>query len=533
MIRRTFLPALLSALVAIAVTLASCAWAAPTEDVDELNFYNTDLHLVLKALSEKTGYPFVEDIPVEGKVTIHVSKRTLVGEVLDQMLRGLNLSWRLERGVYHVGLKLPVKGTPLGKGLLARTYPLENVPADEAADSLRQVLSDFGKVTVDPGMNTVTVTDVAEIHNSVKSMLDSLDVEGKRPAQINVQIKVLQIDRNSDWGAGATVNWNKYDAFEGLASEYVLPVATDNRDTGNEGGNFSPDSLTFKIGHFGIDDFVARYQYLSGNPTNSRSGVRRVDILAEPDVTVPSEKEAKITVGEKLPRTVGSNFDYRDTGIIMTVKPTLLSEGRILLEIKPVQIIDLSGWRRSGLEILTTREVTTKVEVASGGTIRIGGIIYTEDSDTENKIPVLGDLPLLGYFFKWKSVSKTKQEVVILVSPRLLERIPPRCASTPGISALTASLIAGTSNVMLDWSEDVPFDNVGVVRYHVYRDIRPIVGTLGLVPLSREVRGDATSWVDYAPKRRGVTYYYAVTGLDGAGNEQTVSNSPSIAIPRR
>jgi hypothetical protein len=86
---------------------------------------------------------------------------------------------------------------------------------------------------------------------------------------------------------------------------------------------------------------------------------------------------------------------------------------------------------------------------------------------------------------------------------------------------------------MLDWSEDVPFDNVGVVRYHVYRDIRPIVGTLGLVPLSREVRGDATSWVDYAPKRRGVTYYYAVTGLDGAGNEQTVSNSPSIAIPRR
>ena len=90
--------------------------------VEELNFYNTDLHLVLKALSERTGYPFVEDIPVDGKVTVHISKKTSIAEVLDQILRGLNLSWTLDRGVYHVQPRKPVKGPPLGRGLVARTF---------------------------------------------------------------------------------------------------------------------------------------------------------------------------------------------------------------------------------------------------------------------------------------------------------------------------------------------------------------------------------------------------------------------------
>src|ERR1044071_7073795 len=83
---------------------------ATIDYVDELNFYNTDLHLVLKALAERTNYPFIEDIPVEGKVTIHISKRTTIAEVLDQLLRGLNLSWRLDKSVYHIQIKPPVKG---------------------------------------------------------------------------------------------------------------------------------------------------------------------------------------------------------------------------------------------------------------------------------------------------------------------------------------------------------------------------------------------------------------------------------------
>jgi len=531
-----------------------------TDYVEELNFYNTDLHLVLKALSERTGYPFVEDVPVEGKVTVHISKKTSIAEVLDQLLRGLNLSWTLDRGVYHIQPRKPVKGTPLGRGLVARSFSLETIAADDAAEAVRPLLSEFGKLAVDAGMNALTVTDVPEVLDSIKNMLDGLDVEGRQPAQISIQAKVLQITRNDVMMAGTTVEWTKMNAAEGIASNflprnlnntagfgetwsmtegrtlrpadspgYIFRTPNQNLD---EWTAFYADSFTFKVGSWGIDDVVARYMI--------REDVSKINVLSEPDVTVLNDTEARVTVGLKVPRTVSGGFEYIDTGVILKVKPKLGDQGRIYMELNP-SVTEASGERidvvNSGMvytyDILNNRELKVNVEVISGSTVRVGGLTDSQKRTYESKVPVLGDLPLIGYLFKWYEHYEPTNEIVILVSPHIVEHIPPRCAATAGISALTVNLVVGTTDVLLDWSEDVPFDNVGVVRYHVYRDIRPIMTTTNLVPLSREVRGDVTSWVDLTPKRRGVTYYYAVTALDGAGNEESVSNSPSVTVPKR
>jgi len=498
-----------------------------TDYVEELNFYNTDLHLVLKSLSERTGYPFVEDIPAEGKVTLHISKKTSIAEVLDPLLRGLNLSWTLDRGVYHIQPRKPVKGTSLGRGLVARTYSLETIAADDAAEAVRPMLSEFGKVAVDSGMNALTVTDVPEVLDSIKNLLDGLDVEGKQPAQISIQTKVLQISRTNRINSGADLEWMKMNAFEGIGSRYLGGNLNNVPGWGgDEAHAYYSDGFTFKVGAYGIDDLVARYylqQYVTG-----------INVLSEPDVTALNDTEARIMVGLKLPQSVsGGGFRFYDTGVILKVKPRLGDQGRIYMDLNPI-VTEPSGETGSGnLDVLNNRELTTEVEIVSGQTIRVGGLVDTDAETIEEKIPVLGDLPLLGYLFKWQSAGDSKSEIVILVSPHIVEHIPPRCAATAGISALTASLVVGTTDVLLDWSEDVPFDNVGVMRYHVYRDIRPIMSTANLVPLTREVRGDVTSWVDMTPKRRGVTYFYAVTALDGAGNEQTVSNSPSVTVPRR
>jgi len=528
--------ALAAALVMGGAVLA----AQPVDYVDELNFYNTDLHLVLKSLGERTGYPFIEDVPVEGKVTIHISKRTPIAEVLDQMLRGLNLSWRLEKGVYHIDIKPQPRTVPLGKGLVARTYSLDFTAADEAAEAVRPSLSEFGKVTSDSGMNTITVTDVAEVQDSVKSILGGLDIEGRRPYQVSIQIKVLQIDHSNDSETKASLEWAKFDAFEGLASTYAEPLNND-RGFGNEwsmtyqyGANqladewyaYYPRGMTFKVGYFGIDQFVARFYAL--NTTS------KLTMLSEPDVTVQDNTEARIVIGRKLPqKTSGGGFQYYDTGVTLKVTPKVGADGIIELNLNP-QLTEQTGEINSRyIDYLQTREVNTRVEVASGGTVRLSGLNEVLEQGTEYKIPVLGDIPLIGKLFKRDIDTASGSELVILVSPHIVERVPPRCATTGGISALTASLLAGTADILLDWSEDVPYDNVGVVRYNVYRDVRPIVTMAGLTPLSREVRGDATSWVDRSPKRRGVAYYYAVTAVDGASNEQSVSNSPSVTVPRR
>lgn len=498
---------------------AARAADAPVDYVDELNFYNTDLHLVLQALHERTGHTFVEDVPVQGKVTVHVSKRTPIPEILDQILRGLNLSWKLVGGVYHVGLKLPVKGAPLGKGLLAKTYELKDVPADEAAEAVRALLSEYGKVTVDPGLNTVTVTDIAEVHDNVKVKLDGVDVLDKRPARINIRAKVLHIQTEETDSVEAGLAWSKYNANEGLASDFV------NANTAGSSA-ISSNGFFFTVGQYGIDDFVTWFWM--------HQSTAKLNVLAEPDVTVPPGESANFEVGEKLGQEIGGRFDFDKIGVIMYVKPYQpnAETGVIELEITP-EIISDTGQSSGGDKLLSQRKISTVVEIPSGGTMRIGGLVYTEENENEKKVPVLGDLPLLGFLFKDRLKTRFRNEIVVLISPRILERIPPRCATTAGISALSASLLAGTTDVMLDWAEDVPFDNVGVVRYHVYRDVKPIVHTVGMAPLERAARGDVTSWVDRTPKRRGVTYHYAVTGVDGADNEQAVSNTPSVTIPRR
>ena len=200
---------LLLSFVLLAPAAIQAADGKTTDYVDELNFYNTDLHLVLRSLADKTGYPIVEDVPVTGKVTTHISKRSSISDVLDQILRGLSLSWKLELGVIHVQRKAARPGDRVG-GLETRVYSLEAIAAEEAAELVRPLLSEFGKLAADKWLNAVTVTDLPEMLDSVKALLDAQDVEGKRPAQINIQTKVLQIDRTNidqtyahrpDWSA--------------------------------------------------------------------------------------------------------------------------------------------------------------------------------------------------------------------------------------------------------------------------------------------------------------------------------------------
>ncbi len=519
------------ALLALLLLAGAPAYAADgktTDYVDELNFYNTDLHLVLRSLADKTGYPIVEDVPVTGKVTVHISKRTSISDVLDQVLRGLSLSWKLELGVIHVQRRAARDGGRVG-GLETRVFSLEAVPAEDAAESVRPLLSENGKLAADRWLNALTVTDLPEILDSVKALLDSLDVEGKRPAQINIQTKVLQIDRNNTDQTFAHISWWKRNAFEALSSQFMPSnQPTLNTNPGwyaDERYASLPDTLTFKVGTFGVDEFLVRFiaQNVRG----------KANVLSEPDVTVLNDTEATIVVGVKLPQVLpGGGFEFQDTGVIVKVKPKLVGDGRIFMELNP-KAIEAFGYKNYGRDWLYNREINTQVEMVSGDTIRLGGLIATSNRTAETKIPVLGDLPLLGTLFKRSYVRSDRNELVILISPHIVERIPPRCGATAGISALQASLVVGTTDVLLDWSEDVPYDNVGVVRYHVYRDVRPIMSTTGLIPLSRDVRGDLTSWVDLTPKRRGVSYFYAVTGVDGAGNEQAPSNSPTVTVPKR
>jgi type IV pilus assembly protein PilQ len=111
------------------------------------------------------------------------------------------------------------------------------------------------------------------------------------------------------------------------------------------------------------------------------------------------------------------------TGIILKVTPTINSDGRISMKINPsvsqpsATVASVAG----GAPGIDTRSADTNVIVRNGETIVIGGLIHDTQSEAVFKVPILGDIPLLGYLFKKKSMSRTRMELLIFVTPRILE----------------------------------------------------------------------------------------------------------------
>jgi len=511
-------------------------------EVQDFNFYNTDLHLVLKALAEVTGVTFVEDVPVSGKVTVHIGARTGLDEVLITILKPLGLEWKAVGNVYHVGWKAGERPSAMKPGYVQRVFPLKYASAGEAARQLRKFLRAQGIVSVDRGMNQVTVTLPPNLVGKVEDLVKGLDVEtGKK--LITIRIKLLEISRNGDQQAEATLSYSKYNASMGVASSFAGTLQ--NSRGWGEGGDgswsgwsawsgygnvdeymaFYPVAFTYKVGAWGITQVVARLRLYMEE--------KQIKEVAESDVVALEGQKATIKIGQKYPLPT---LDTADLGTVLTVTPQVAKEGLITLDINPATLAAPSasyGSVTSGALSLDVREVTTKLTLLNGDTARLGGLLRQQEKSTIIKIPVLGDLPLLGFLFRSTSTTTTRQELVLLISPSVVEDVPPHGRRSPGIGGLVAWLIPGTTGVVLDWSEDVPVDNVGIFQYRVYRDVRPVVSLARLNPIADAVPRAASSWVDETPKRRGVTYYYAVIAVDGAGNEQAVSNSPAITVPKR
>lgn len=523
-------------LLLAAAALQPLPAAADGPEIQDFNFYNTDLHLVLKALAEITSVTFVEDVPLTGKVTIHVVKRTGLDEVLETILKPLGLSVRIVGNVYHIGYKsgqIEARDKP---GYVQKEYVLKYAAAGETARRLRKFLRARGIVSVDRGMNKVTVTMpnplVAEVDNLVKA----IDVEEGRKL-ISIRVKLLEIVKSGSKESNATFDYAKHNAALGVSSQFADILQNGRGYQNGAGGEWGgrgnideynaqyQDALTFKTGFYGITQTVVRLKL-----TESTDEIKTV---SEPDVVVLEGQKAIVKIGQKVPLPTS---DYKDVGVDLTITPQLAKEGLITLEVNAM-LSELSQGAfatfASGVSSLDSREVSTKLTLVNGDTGRLGGLLRQEEQSRILKIPILGDIPLLGFFFRDSRPSTVRRELVVLISPSIVEDVPPHGRRTPGINALVAWMIPGTTNVVLDWSEDVPVDNVGVFQYRVYRDTRPILSTARLAPIADAIPRAASSWVDEGPKRRGVTFYYAVTAVDGAGNAQAVSNSPAITVPRR
>jgi pilus assembly protein CpaC len=179
----------------------------------------------------------------------------------------------------------------------------------------------------------------------------------------------------------------------------------------------------------GMEDISTMVTALKSN------GVIRV--LAEPNLVAASGEKANFLSGGEIPVPIASSgttggstvtIEWKEFGVKVDFLPTIVDEGVINLKIAPeVSSLDFgNGIVLSGFQIpaLRTRRATTTVELRNRETLVIGGLLMEEETKFESRVPVLGDIPLLGYLFRSERVAKTTNELLLVVSPRIVRALP-------------------------------------------------------------------------------------------------------------
>jgi len=310
---------------------------------------------------------------------------------------------------------------------------LKNAPAKEVAKSLTDALINLRsvgvleadqkvQVTADEGTNALIITASAQDYEVIRGITDKLDIVRE---QVLVEMLIMEVTEETLEEIG--IDWAMLDQA----------VAGSVRFFGQT--NFSPRT-NFAAGS--LEGLSVGTWRKSGSTTNIGSIITAlekksgVNILSTPHITTSNHSKAKIIVGENRPfvtesritesdpatPTVIKTYEYKDVGISLELTPHISQAGTVRLEIESEFTKLVESATSSSTETPTTakRQAQTVISMQSGSTVVIGGLIRDDITTLNKKVPLLGDIPLIGGLFKYKKDKLQKTNLLIFITPYVL-----------------------------------------------------------------------------------------------------------------
>ncbi|UZA69001.1 type II and III secretion system protein family protein [Pseudomonas viridiflava] len=243
-------------------------------------------------------------------------------------------------------------------------------------------------------------------------------------AQVNIRVRFAEVSRSELLRYG--VNWNAL--FNNGTFSFGL-LTGGGLASGAAGGASNVISAGLASGNVNIDAMLEALQ---------SNGV--LEVLAEPNITAMTGQTASFLAGGEVAVPVPVNrevvgIEYKPYGVSLLFSPTLLPNGRIALQVRPevsslmsTTTLDVNGYQVPSFRV---RRADTRVEVGSGQTFAIAGLFQRESSQDMDKVPMLGDMPILGNLFRSKRFQRNETELVILITPYLVEPVKDRVVATP------------------------------------------------------------------------------------------------------
>ena len=281
--------------------------------------------------------------------------------------------------------------------------------------------------------NEITSKKAEEIAKAYAAkVLNHISVD--EPLQVLLQVKVAQVDKTSlkNLGISAIVKGNTAEGFSNLVGAPVSAITSGLKGIAGSGpalGSFDPlDPFSIGVSYFPAGVGVVLQALTT-------KGLAK--ILAEPNLLVKSGQEGNFLAGSRIPYSVlistggaaTTSIVFETVGIKVRFKPEVMENGLINLKIDPAEVSSIAGTLAvNGYPIIDTRDVRTSVELRDGESLVLAGLLQEEQIKTMSKIPILGDIPILGALFRSTQSDIREKDLVFFITPKIVKPATPGTA---------------------------------------------------------------------------------------------------------
>lgn len=388
-----------------------------------LEFRETNVKMIFDALSRTTGINFIfdRDVRFDQRTTISL-KNTTLDDAIDVVLS----TNALDKKILNANSVLIYPNTSQKhkeyQDLVVKAFYMANIDAKRGAEMLKTILK-VKDIYIDEKYNMFVLRENPETIALAEKLVALHDLE---EPEVMLEVEVLEINRSNLLNLGLQVN-----------SQFSIAPLNDlisNSGSGTGSANGAGSGQTIKL-----NDFKNLNSNLLGVTLPSATlSLRKSDgdakLLANPSIRVRNREKAKFMVGDKVPVVtttstgtyVSENINYIDVGLKLDVEPDIHLRDEIGLKISlEVSSIVSTTKTNSGSQAyqIGTRNFSSALRLKDGETQILGGLISDEDRKSANRIPILGDLPILGRLFSNQTDSTQKTEIVLSITPHLVRNM--------------------------------------------------------------------------------------------------------------
>ena len=430
-----------------------------------LNFQNIDVRALLQVIADFTNFNIVVSNTVQGDLTLRL-KDVPWDQALDIILQSKSLGMKRNGNVIQIMPKDELAAKEKAEltaqqdisnlePLQTENFQLNYAKASTIATQLRSagtgggsgqssgLLSNRGSVIAEPRTNQLFISDVPSRLEQIEEMIRKLDIPVRQ-----VLIEARIVEASDDWGRSLGVKLGGVDLRAQQGGTPGYGIGGNNRiaiganyaavqgSTNQPGGSTSnttflslPASTTGALAGASSAFAISLFNSAANRFLNLEIDALEADnkgrVISSPHVVTADQTKATISQGTQIPynsatSSGATSVSFQNAVLSLEVTPQITPEGNVILDLNIHKDTPNTTLASSAGIPIDTKQVQTQVLVENGGTVVIGGIYTLDESEMVQKVPLLGDIPILGNLFKNNAKSATKTEMLVFITPKIL-----------------------------------------------------------------------------------------------------------------